>query len=116
MEDMMPRPDNRLARAKRPTEEFRLSWDFVNDAEASDSYVSHTITATVVSTGADATGIFLQSPTRLPDFVDPDGRLHITLGVQVQGGTDGLDYDVTFRLVTTQGDAFERVVRVAVRA
>jgi len=33
----------------------------------------------------------------------------------VQAGTDGLDYDVLFRLVTTQGDAFERVVRVAVR-
>jgi len=105
----MPRPDKQLARAKRPLEEFRLSWDFVNDVEASDSYASHTISATVVSTGADVTGTFLQSPTRI-------GATGAVLGVQVQAGTDGLDYDVLFRLVTTQGDAFERVVRVAVRA
>lgn len=103
------RPDKTLSRAKRPTEEFRLSWDFVNDVEATDSYASHTITATVVSTGADVTATFLQSPGRI-------GTTGAILGVQVQGGTDGLDYHVLFRLLTTQGDAFERVVRVAVRA
>lgn len=103
------KPDKTLSRSKRPTEEFRLSWDFVNDVEASDSYASHTITATVVSTGADATGIFLQSPIRI-------GLTGAVLGVQVQAGTDGLDYDVLFALTTTQGDVFQRVVRVAVRA
>ena len=61
----MPRPDKQLARAKRPLEEFRLSWDFANDVEASDSYASHTITATEVQAGTDVTNTFLQSPTRI---------------------------------------------------
>jgi len=105
----MPRPDKQLSRSKRPTEEFRLSWDFVNDVEASDSYASHTITATEVQAGTDVTATFLQSPTRV-------GAIGAVLGVQVQGGTDGKEYDVLFALVTTQGDRFERSVRVAVRA
>jgi len=103
------RPDKILSRAKRPTEEFRLAWDFVNDVEASDSYASHTITATDVSTGVDATATFLQSP----------GRIGITgaiLGVQVQAGTVDHDYDVLFALTTTQGDVFQRIFRVQVRA
>ena len=66
------------------------------------------MTATVVSTGADVTGAFLQSPQRI-------GSTGAILGVQVQGGTDGLDYDVAFQLTTTQGDVFLRVVRVQVR-
>jgi hypothetical protein len=103
------RPDRQLSRSKRPTEEFRLSWDFVNDIEATDSYSAHTITASVVSTGVDVTATFLQSPTRV-------GATGAILGVQVQGGTDGLDYDVSFQLTTTQGDTFQRVVRVSVRA
>ena len=103
------RPDKTLARAKRPTEEFRLAWDFVNDLEATDSYASHTITATEVQAGTDVTVTFLQSPGRI-------GITGAVLGVQVQGGTDGKDYDVLFVLLTTQGDRFERVVRVQVRA
>ena len=104
------RPDRLLSRAKRPIEEFRLSWDFgVNDLEASDSYASHTITALDVATGADVSATFLQSPTRI-------GTTGAVLGVQVQAGTDGHDYDVLFVLTTTQGDVFARVFRVGVRA
>ena len=103
------RPDKQLSRAKRPTEEFRLAWDFVNDVEASDSYASHTITATEVQAGTDVTATFLQSPGRI-------GVTGAVLGVQVQAGTDGKDYDVLFALLTTQGDRFERIVRVPVRA
>lgn len=103
------RPDKMLPRAKRPTEEFRLSWDFVNDLEAADSYASHAITASVVSTGADVTGTFLQGAQRV-------GSTGAILAVQVQAGTDGLDYDVLFQLTTSQGDVFQRIVRVQVRA
>ena len=103
------RPDRLLLRSKRPTEEFRLSWDFANDVEAADSYASHTITAIDVQTGTDVTATFLQSPQR----VGTEGAI---LGVQIQAGTDGSDYDVVFALTTTQGDVFQRVVRVEVRA
>lgn len=103
------RPDKILSRHKRPGEEFRLSWDFVNDVEASDSYGSHAITATEVAAGTDVTATFLQSPVRV-------GTTGAILGVQVQAGADGLEYDVKFKLTTTQGDVFERVVRVPVKA
>ena len=105
----MMRPDKTLSRPKRPTEEFRLSWDFVNDVEASDSYASHVITASEVVAGTDVTATFLQSPVRI-------GATGAVLGVQVQAGMDGTDYDVLFALTTTQGDIFKRIVRVLVRA
>jgi hypothetical protein len=101
--------DRGLARSKRPGEEFRLSWDFVNDVEATDSYSAHAITAVDVASGANVSATFLQNPVRI-------GSSGAVLGVQVQAGTDGKDYDVTFQLTTTQGDVFERVVRVSVRA
>lgn len=103
------RPDKQLSRSKRPTEEFRISWDFVNDVEATDSYASHAISASEVAAGTDVTATFLQSPVRI-------GATGAVLGVQVQAGTDGSDYDVLFALTTTQGDIFKRVVRVQVRA
>ena len=103
------RPDRALSRSKRPGEEFRLSWDFVNDVEASDSYASHVITATDVQAGTDVSATFLQAAARV-------GASGAVLGVQVQGGSDGHDYDVLFALLTVQGDRFERVVRVSVRA
>ena len=103
------KPDRSLSRTKRPGEEFRLSWDFVNDVEASDSYSAHAITATEVQAGTDVSATFLQSPVRI-------GTTGAILGVQVQAGSDGKDYDVLFALTTTQGDVFQRVIRVGVRA
>ena len=102
-------PDKTLPRRKRPTEEFRVSWDFVNDVEPSDSYASHAISASEAVAGTDVTATFLQSPVRI-------GATGAVLGVQVQAGTAGTDYDVLFKLTTTQGDVFERIVRVMVRA
>src|SRR3972149_664935 len=100
--------DKLLTRQKRPAEEFRLSWDFVNDVEATDSYSAHAITASDVASGADVSATFLQNPIRV-------GSTGAVLGVQVQAGADGHDYDVLFQLTTTQGDVFQRVVRVSVR-
>jgi len=103
------RPDWTVSKAKRPGEEFRISYNFANDVEVSDSYASHVITATDVQAGTDVSATFLQGPTRI-------GSTGAILGVQVQGGADGKDYDVLFQLTTTQGDVFQRVVRVSVRA
>lgn len=100
------RPDKPLARSKRPTEEFRLAWDFVNDVEQSDSGSAFDVKAYDVADGSDVSAAFLQDATRLTNVVE----------VQVQAGTDGHDYDVRFQLTTTQGDIFQRVVRVQVRA
>jgi hypothetical protein len=99
-------PDATLPRPKRVNEEFGISWDFVNDMAAADTVATISITAKQVDTGADVTGTFLQGATF-------SGKV---LSVQVQGGTAGKDYDVTFRNNTTGGDVFERVVRVQVRA
>ena len=101
--------DKILARTKRPGEEYRLSWDFVNDVEATDSYAAHSIKAFDVASGSEVTATFLQSPGRI-------GSTGAVLGVQVQAGTDGHDYDVLFQLTTTQGDVFQRVIRVSVKA
>lgn len=38
------------------------------------------------------------------------------LKAQVQAGTAGNDYDVTFSAATTNGDRFNRIVRVRVRS
>lgn len=103
------RADKNLPRPKRPTEEFPVGWDFVNDVKAGDSYSAHTITAFDVATSADVSATFLQGATRV-------GTSGAILAVQIQGGTDGHDYDVLFALFTTQGDRFDRVIRVAVRA
>lgn len=103
------RIDKQLARFKRPSEEFRLYWDFANDLEAADTYGSHVITARDVTADVDVTATFLEAPGRV-------GTTGAVLGVQIQGGTALHDYDVAFQLTTSQGDIFVRVVRVQVRA
>lgn len=103
------RPDVHLARPKRPTEEFRVSWDFVNDVADGDSYSAFEVKAFDVLDGSDVSVSLLQGAGRV-------GVTGAVIGVQIQAGTDGHDYDVRFQLTTTQGDVFQRVVRVAVRA
>ena len=100
------RPDRILSRPKRPAEEFRLGWDFVNDVEQSDAGATAVVKAYDVVDNSDVSSTFLQDPILVGNISE----------VQVQAGTDGHDYDVRFQLSTTQGDVFQRVVRVAVRA
>jgi len=102
----MMRPDKILSRPKRPTEEFRLGWDFVNDVESTDSGSAAAVKAYDVLDNTDVSATFLQDQTLVGNVVE----------IQVQAGTDGHDYDVRFQLSTTQGDVFQRVVRVSVRA
>jgi hypothetical protein len=97
-----------LTRRKRPSEEFRLQWDFVNDVEASDSRSAFEVKAFDVADGSDVSATFLQSP----GFVGAGPAVL----VQIQAGTAEHDYDVRFQLSTTQGDVFQRVVRVGVKA
>lgn len=97
--------DSTLERRKKPIEEFRVSWDFANDLEVGDTIASQAITAKD-SSGADVSGSFLQSPA----------VAGTKLTVQVQGGTPGKDYTVTFKATTTQGDIFERTLLIEVRA
>lgn len=100
------RPDKILSRPKRPTEEFRLAWDFVNDLEQGDAGASSDVKAFDVADGSDVSATFLQGPALIGNVVS----------VQVQAGTDGHEYDVRFQLTTTAGDVFQRVVRVRVSA
>ena len=102
------RPDQTLARPKRPPEEFRLQWDFANDIEQSDTRSTFEVKAFDVADGSDVTATLIQSPGWIG--LDP------IIGAQVQAGTDGKEYDVRFHLTTTQGDVFQRIVRVSVRA
>jgi hypothetical protein len=99
------KPDKILSRTKRPSEEFRLGWDFVNDVENSDSGASLLVKAYDVADGSDVSATFLQDPTLVGNVGE----------VQIQAGTDEHDYDVRFQLTTTQGDVFQRVVRIGVR-
>jgi hypothetical protein len=106
----MADPDRWVGRDKRPIEEFVVQWDFVDDISAGDTVSAlggsgSAITAKRMDTGADDAG-FLESPTL-------DGT---KLRVQVQGGDDKVDYHVTFKAKTANGDVFSRVVGVRVRA
>jgi hypothetical protein len=102
------RPDKTLSRPKRPAEEFRLQWDFVNDIEQTDTRSAFEVKAFDVVDNSDVSATFLQAAAWV-------GAGPI-IGVQVQAGTDDHEYDVRFQLATTQGDVFQRVVRVSVRS
>lgn len=98
--------DRTVGRPKRPSEEWRVSWDFVDDIEIGDTPSTQQVSAIQVDTGSDVSATFLQGA----------GITGTVIKVQVQGGTDGKDYLVTFQLTTTQGDVFRRTVLVQVRA
>jgi hypothetical protein len=101
------RPDKILSRSKRPSEEFRLSWDFVNDVEAGDSGSAFEVKAFDASNAdTDVSTTFLQNASRSDKVVS----------VQVQAGTADHDYDVRFQLTTAGGDVFQRIVRIRVGA
>ena len=102
------RPDKILSRPKRPAEEFRLQWDFANDIEATDTRSAFAVTAKDVADGSDVSATFIQGAGWIG--AGP------VVGAQVQAGIDLHDYDVTFELSSTQGDKWQRVVRVSVRA
>lgn len=104
-------PDVWLGRDKRPTEQFVVEWDFIDDVAVGDTVLdvgggSSSITATQVDTGADVSSTLLQGATRSGN----------KLRAQVQVGTAGKDYHVSFKAKTTNGDLFDRVVGVRVRS
>jgi len=99
------RLDRTLGRPKRSSEAFRVSWDFVDDLASGDTVTTGTITAIKASDGTNATSTVLASALTATPVVS----------VQVFAGSDGEDYDLKFKAITTQGDTFERVVRVQVR-
>lgn len=98
--------DKILSRYKRPSEEFRMAWDFVNDVESGDTASGFEVKAFDVADSSDVSGTLLQNAVRVGNVVD----------VQVQAGTDGHDYYVRFQLTTSGGDVFQRVVLMRVKA
>lgn len=97
-------PDASMERDKRPDEEYRVQWDFANDLETGDSLSAQAVTIADVTTGADMTATMLQSPAI-------DGTKVV---VQIQAGTPGKKYDVTFRATSAAGDKWTRVLRFGV--
>jgi hypothetical protein len=97
-------PDAVVPRPKRTTEKFRIGFDFANDLATDDTIASYTVTAKRLDTDVDVTATFLAAG-------QSSGTV---ISVQVLGGTTGVEYDVTFTIVTTAGDTFVRVVRLAV--
>jgi hypothetical protein len=98
-------PDAILSRAKRPSEEFRLGWDFVDDIEAGDTLLAQEVKCLKASDGSDVTATMIESPSL-------DGT---TVLAQVQGGTAGETYHVRFQATSTAGDKWQRVVSLRVR-
>lgn len=97
--------DVALARHKRPTEEFRLVWDFVNDVETGDSVAAQAVAAFDAADGSDVTTTLIENPELVGN----------TIRAQVQAGTAGHDYLVRFQATSSQGDKWQRVVKVRVR-
>ncbi len=103
-------PDASVPRIKRPDEEFPITFDFVDDLDTGDSLLpigdpGSSVTA-IDNTGADVSDSFLEGATVAGTAIE----------VQVQGGTDGRNYDVIFEAKTNYGHVFERIVRIRVRA
>lgn len=98
--------DAALVRFKRPSEEFRLVWDFVNDIESGDTLAAREVKAYDMADDSDVSATFLENPEIVGQ----------TVRVQVQAGTAGHDYIVRFQATSTQGDKWQRVVKVKVRA
>jgi len=97
--------DSILARDLRPEEEFRVSWDYVNDLAAGDTITGQSVTA-VNSDAVNVTATFLQSPL----------IAGTTISVQIQAGVDKKDYLVTFKATTANADVFVRTLLVKCRA
>jgi hypothetical protein len=103
-------PDRWVGRDKRPIEEFVVEWDFVDDVAAGDTVLdvgggNSSVTATRADTGASEAS-----------FIEGAVRSDTKLRAQVQGGLANVDYLVSFKAKTQNGDLFERVVGVRVRA
>lgn len=99
-------PDATLPRDKRPTEEFRLSWDFVNDLETGDTLTGGTTTCAEAVSGTDTTSTMLEANA-------VSGTL---LVVPVKAGSAGKLYDLTFVGTSAAGDSWKRVLRFGVVA
>ena len=98
-------PDVLLSRTKRPNEEFRLAWDFQNDLESGDSISAYEVKAFDASDNSDQTSTMIQGPSQSGTIIK----------AQVQAGTDAHDYWVRFEATSSQGDKWQRVVRLMVR-
>lgn len=94
-----------LPRTKTPTEKFRIAVDFKNDIKVGDARASQIVTAKRLDTDAS-------DPTFI-GTVAPSGSV---VEVVIQNGAAGVDDAVTIQITTTQGDIFEGVVIVPVRA
>lgn len=99
-------PDATLARPKRPSEEFRLGWNFVNDLESGDTIATYAVKAFDAADGSDVSATLIENP-------EISGT---TVRAQVQGGTALHDYLIRFQAASSQGDIWQRIVKVAVRA
>ncbi len=98
--------DISLTRFKRPDEEFRISWDFSNDLETGDTLAAQQVKAYEEVAGTDVTSTLIENAEIVSNAIR----------AQVQAGSDGKDYLIRFQATSTQGDKWQRIVRVRVRA
>jgi hypothetical protein len=101
--------DRVLTRTKRPAEKFPLSWDFTEDVLPPDAYSAHAITATDVASGVDVSATILENAAH-------SDALGTVLTVRIKAGTDAHDYDILYQVTTTDGNIYQHVLRVSVRA
>ena len=83
---------------KQPYEAYYVEFDFTTDLEATTVF-SATVTAIVVSTGADATVAITQSAKQM--------NKDRSVLVWVYAGTTGTEYKITCRIVATDGSQYE---------
>lgn len=83
---------------KQPFEEYYVEFDFSSDLGAA-TVTSATVTAKVVGTGADATTT-ITDPTK-------QSEKDKSVLVWLQAGTTGLEYEITCRIVASDGSKYE---------
>lgn len=84
--------------SKIPTSEFLISNDFEDDLESGDTLSTKAVTATAASDGSDATSSVIES-----SLIEDD-----KVFVGVMGGTAGVDYRLTVKVVTTAGYKYQK--------
>lgn len=90
---------------KIPSSEFLISNDFLDDLEDSDSLSTAIVTATKISDNSNATSTVIES------YLVEDGKVF----VGVMGGTNGEDYKIVIKVVTSSGYKYQKDIIMEVR-
>lgn len=94
--------------SKQPAEQYSIAFDYTDRLPTGRTITSALVSATIISSGADATGTVIGTPTAT--VVGNEARFTI------QAGTTGVDYKITVTLTLDNGHILEDDLTMKVAA